>query len=126
MSTVRFAPGKRQPAPDVGGGQITIPECLTAPKPIPRTKAQIILPAVVLVAFIGMIVLIFSQPSLRQGPMAFFSLLFPVTMLMSFGGMMMMGRFGMGAGDKTLTPAQMEVARREYLAELDEIRDEVH
>ncbi|MGV7254555.1 type VII secretion protein EccCa [Mycobacterium kansasii] len=123
MSTVRFVPGKRVAVPQVGAGKIPLEEPLAAPKPIPRTKMQIVLPAVIGVAFIGMIVLIFSQPALRTGTMGIFSLFFPVMMLMSFGGMMMMSRQG---GEKNLTAAQMEVARRERLAELDEVREVVH
>jgi len=125
MSTVRFSPGQRLAAPKVDAGKIAIKECLPAPRPIPRTKMQIILPAVIGVAFVGMIVLIISQPGLRSGPMGFFSFFFPFMMLASFGGMFMMGRYG-GSDNKTLTPAQMEVARRDYLMELDDIRDVVH
>jgi S-DNA-T family DNA segregation ATPase FtsK/SpoIIIE len=124
MSTVRFSPGQRLAAPKVDAGKIAVKECLPAPRPIPRTKMQIILPAVIGVAFVGMIVLIISQPGLRSGPMGFFSFFFPFMMLASFGGMFMMGRHG--GSDKTLTPAQMEVARRDYLMELDDIRDVVH
>lgn len=125
MSTVRFSPSQRMAAPKVDAGKIAIKECLPAPRPIPRTKMQIILPAVIGVAFVGMIVLIISQPGLRSGPMGFFSFFFPFMMLASFGGMFMMGRYG-GSDNKTLSPAQMEVARRDYLMELDDIRDVVH
>ncbi|MBY0443340.1 MAG: type VII secretion protein EccCa, partial [Mycobacteriaceae bacterium] len=125
MSTVRFSPGQRLAAPKVDAGKIAIKECLAAPRPIPRTKMQIILPAVLGVGFVGMIVLIISQPGLRSGPMGFFSFFFPFMMLASFGGMLMMGRSG-GADNKTLSPAQMEVARRDYLMELDDIREVGH
>ena len=124
MSTVRFDPGKREDAPKVPKGRIPLGDPLIAPRPIPRTKMQIILPAVLGVAFLGMIALIVSQPGLRTGTVGIFSLFFPVMMLMSFGGMFMMNRGG--GGDKQLSPAQMEEARREQLRELDSKREEVH
>ncbi|GAB4916775.1 hypothetical protein MAHJHV34_47130 [Mycobacterium avium subsp. hominissuis] len=43
-------------------------------------------------------------------------------MAMMFSG----NRFGGGGDNKSLTPAQMEIARREYLKDLDDLRDEVH
>jgi DNA segregation ATPase FtsK/SpoIIIE, S-DNA-T family len=124
MSTVRFTPGKAPDAPKAPGGRIALKEALTAPRPIPRTKMQIIFPAVMGVAFLGMLALMFSQPGLRSGPVGYFSLFFPFMMLMSFGGMLTMGRYS-GGGDKQLTPAQMEAARRDYLMGLDEKREEV-
>ncbi|HUO41308.1 MAG TPA: type VII secretion protein EccCa [Mycobacterium sp.] len=123
MSTVRFVAGKGSEAPKAPGGRIALREALTAPRPIPRTKMQVIFPAVMGVAFLGMLALMFSQPALRSGPVGYFSLFFPFMMLMSFGGMLTMGRYG--GGDKQLTPAQMEAARRDYLMALDEKRDEV-
>ena len=124
MSTVRFTPGKAPEAPKAPGGRIALKEALTAPRPIPRTKMQIIFPAVMGVAFLGMLALMFSQPGLRSGPVGYFSLFFPFMMLMSLGGMLTMGRYS-GGGDKQLTPAQMEAERRDYLMGLDEKRDEV-
>ncbi|KWX20462.1 hypothetical protein AFM11_30260 [Mycolicibacterium wolinskyi] len=108
---------------------IHVPEALEpllAPRPIPRTKMQIILPAVIGLAVLGMIALMMSQPALRSGPMAVFSLLFPIMMIGSMLYMFTGNRFG-GVGDnQQLTPAQMEIRRREYFHDLDELRDEVH
>lgn len=130
MSTLRFNPGPKPKLPrGVSSAAIHVPtslEPLVAPRPIPRTKIQIILPAVVGLAVIGMIALMMSQPGLRQGPMAVFSLLFPIMMIGSMVYMFAGNRFG-GVGEKQqLTPAQMEDRRREYFHELDELRDEVH
>jgi hypothetical protein len=128
VSTLRFDPGQRLKLPrGVSSKAIHVPaslEPLLAPRPIPRTKMQIILPAVVGLAVIGMIALLLSQPGLRQGPMAVFSLLFPIMMIGSMMYMFTGNRFGVG-DNQQLTPAQMEVARREYFHELDELRDEV-
>lgn len=129
MSTLRFNPGPKLRVPrGVSSAAIHVPaslEPLVAPRPIPRTKSQIILPAVIGLAVLGMIALMVSQPGLRQGPMAIFSLLFPIMMISSMVFMFTGNRFG-GAGDnQQLTPAQMEIRRREYFHELDELRDEV-
>ena len=102
-------------------------EPLAAPRPIPRTKMQIIIPAVIGVALVGMMALIFSQPGLRSGPMVGLSLFFPLMMIASMAMMFGGNRFGGGGVDsRQLTPAQMEIARRDYLKDLDELRDEVH
>ncbi|WP_152967049.1 hypothetical protein [Mycobacterium heckeshornense] len=130
MSTARFTPGPRKMPPGVvSGSRIMTPtslDPLIAPRPIPRTKLQIILPAVIGVAFIGMMALIFSQPGLRSGPMVGLSLFFPLMMISSMAMMFSGNRFGGGGDNKSLTPAQMEIARREYLKDLDDLRDEVH
>lgn len=130
MSTARFDPGARMRTPGIVSGRRTMTptslEPLTTPQPIPRTKMQIILPAVLGVALIGMVALMFSQPGLRSGPMVGVSLFFPLMMIGSMAMMFGGNRFGGSGDNKQLTPAQMEIARREYFAELDELRDEVH
>lgn len=130
MATRRFEPGRRKMPPGVvSGGRIMTPatlEPLTAPRPIPRTKMQIAFPVIAGAALIGMMVLIFSQSQLRSGPMMGVSLFFPIMMIGSMAMMFSGNRFGGGGDNKQLTPAQMEVARREYVRDLDELRDEVH
>ena len=126
MSTQRFSPGKRETPPKPASGMIAgLTEPLRAPRPIPRTKMQIIMPAIIGVAFVGMIVLIFSQSALRSGPVGYFSVLFPVMMLGSFAMMFSGNRFG-GGDNQSLSPAQMEVARRDYMNELDDVRNILH
>ena len=130
MATRRFEPGRRKIPPGVvSGGRIMTPaslEPLTAPRPIPRTKMQIAFPVIAGAALIGMMVLIFSQSQLRSGPMMGVSMLFPIMMIGSMVMMFSGNRFGGGGDNKQLTPAQMEIARREYVRDLDELRDEVH
>lgn len=131
MSTVRFSPGPRQQAPrGVSSQPILWPSSLEPflnPQPLPRTKVQIIFPVVIVVAVLGMMAMMFSQPGLRQGPMMGISLLFPVMMM---GSMLMMfagNRSGGGGGDgQPLTPNLLDAKRRRYRHELDELRDELH
>lgn len=124
MSTKRFEPGPRASAPKVDGGKQTLPECPTAPRRLPLTKAQIIFPAVMGAAFLGMMAMIATQSGLRSGPMGLFSLFVPVMMLVSFAGVFMQGRVGGGGPEnKAMSPAALEEARREYMHELDECRD---
>jgi S-DNA-T family DNA segregation ATPase FtsK/SpoIIIE len=54
------------------------------------------------------------------------SLFLPLMMIGSIAMMFGGNRFGSGRDNRQLTPAQMEIARREYFADLDELRDEVH
>lgn len=122
MSTRRFDPAARATPPKVDGGKEQIRDCPTAPRRLPLTKAQIILPAVMGTAFLGMVAMIVTQPGLRSGPMGFFSLFLPVMMIGSFAGIFLQGRVA-GADNKTLSPAALEEERREYMEELDEARD---
>lgn len=123
MSTKRFEPATRATPPKVEGGKEAIRDCPTAPQRLPLTKTQIILPAVMGAGFLGMIAMIVTQPGLRSGPMGFFSLFVPVMMIGSFAGIFMQGRFA-GAGDnRALSPSALAEERREYLAELDEVRE---
>nr|VTP02303.1 ESX-1 secretion system protein EccCa1 [Mycobacterium riyadhense] len=125
MSTKRFEPGTRATPPKVDGGKQALPDCPVAPRRLPLTKAQIILPSVMGAAFVGMVAMIVTQPGLRSGPMGFFSLFLPVMMIGSFAGIFLQGRFA-GADNKALSPAALDEERREYMNGLDEARDVIH
>jgi type VII secretion protein EccCa/type VII secretion protein EccCb len=121
MATVKPRQGEVKVPPTMGG-KLSLPEPLEAPRPVPRSKVAIILPTVMGVAFLGMMALMLTQPGLRSGGMGVMSLFFPIMMIMSMAGMFMSGR---GGGDKQLTGAQLEQARRDYAMNLDEMRDKV-
>ncbi|MDP7732927.1 hypothetical protein [Mycobacterium sp. TY813] len=124
MSTKRFEAAARASAPEVHGGKEPLPECPTAPRRLPLTKAQKILPAVMGLAFLGMMAMIVTQPGLRSGPMGLFSLFVPVMMIVSFAGIFMQGRMGAGGADnKVLSGSALYEARRSYMDELDEARE---
>lgn len=122
MATVKPRQGDVKVPPTMGG-KLSVPEPLEAPRPVPRSKVAIILPTVMGVAFLGMMALMLTQPGLRSGGMGVMSLFFPLMMIMSMAGIFMTNR---GGGDKQLTGAQLEQARRDQAMNLDEIRDKVH
>ena len=122
MATVKPRQGSVKVPPTMGGRE-TVPEPLEAPRPVPRSKAAIILPVVMSVAFLGIIALMLSQPGLRTGTMGMMTLLFPIMMIVSMGSYMFANRGG--GGDKQLTGPQMEQALRDYAMTLDETREKV-
>lgn len=122
MATVKPREGMVKVPPTMGGRE-TVAEPLAAPRPVPRSKAAIILPVVMGIAFLGMMGLMLTQPGLRNGTMGMMSLLFPVMMIFSMVSMVFMNRGG--GGDKPLTGAQLEMARRDYAMKLDETREKV-
>lgn len=122
MSTTRFNPPARLSAPKVDGGKVPVRDCPVAPRRLPMTKGQIIWPAVMGAAFLGMMAMVLTQPGLRSGPMGFVSLLMPVMMLSSFAAMFMGGRFS-GADNKAMSPQVLEEERRSYMDDLDQTRD---
>ena len=111
MSTTRFNPPARLSAPKVDGGKVPVRDCPVAPRRLPMTKGQIIWPAVMGIAFLGMMAMVLTQPGLRSGPMGFVSLLMPIMMLSSFAAMFMGGRFS-GADNKSMSPQVLEEERR--------------
>lgn len=123
MSTILFRPRNKVEHPKGTGGEEAIKEPLPAPRPLPRTKMQVIVPVVIGVAVLGMIALMFSQPGLRSGYMGVFTLFLPLMLLVSMTSMFMMNR---GGGEKRMSPGELEEARRERLAELDELRERMH
>ena len=121
MATVKPRQGAVKVPPTMGGRE-AVAEPLEAPRPVPRSKAAIILPVVMGVAFLGIMALMLSQPGLRSGTMGMMSLFFPIMMIVSMGSYMFSNR---GGGDKQLTGAQLEQARRDYAMNLDETREKV-
>lgn len=122
MSTIRFNPPARLSAPKVDGGKVPVKDCPVAPRRLPMTKGQIIWPAVMGAAFLGMMAMVLTQPGLHSGPMGFVSLLMPIMMLSSFAAMFMQGRLG-GADNKAMSPQVLEEERRSYMDGLDQARD---
>lgn len=122
MSTTRFNPTERISAPKVDGGKVPVRDCPVAPRRLPMTKSQIILPALMGTVFLGMMAMVVTQPGLRSGPMGVVSLLMPVMMLSSFAAMFMGGRFS-GGDNKSMSPQVLEEERRSYLDDLDQTRD---
>ena len=122
MATVKPRQGSVRVPPTMGGRE-SVAEPLEAPRPVPRSKAAIILPVVMGVAFLGIMALMLTQPGLRSGTMGMMSLLFPVMMIFSMVSYGFMNRGG--GGDRQLTGAQLEMARRDYAMNLDETRDKV-
>lgn len=123
MSTIRFERGPVQDPPKTEGGSVEVRTALVQPRPIPKTKFQIIMISVMVVVVIGVIAMLFSQPAFRSGPMGFMAIFFPLMLIMSMVGYMGAGR---GGGDnKSMTPAELEVERRDYFADLDKAGDDV-
>ena len=104
MSTTRFNPPARLSAPKVDGGKVPVRDCPVAPRRLPMTKGQIIWPAVMGVAFLGMMAMVLTQPGLRSGPMGFVSLLMPIMMLSSFAAMFMGGPVQRGRQQVDVAP----------------------
>lgn len=122
MATVKPRQGVVK-VPPTQGGRESVAEPLQAPRPIPRSKMQIALPVGMGVAFLGMVALMLTQPGLRGGTLGLMSLFFPVMMIVSMLSYGLMNRGG--GGDKQLTGAQLEMARRDYAMNLDETRERV-
>lgn len=122
MATTEPRRGQVKVPPTVGGRE-SIKEPLEAPRPVPRSKAAVIVPVLMGVAFLGMLTLMISQPGLRGGTMGMLSIFFPFIMIASMVSTVFMNR---GQGDKQLSGAQLEAARRDYCMNLDEVRDRVH
>ncbi len=108
--------------PPTKGGREPVPDPLEAPKQIPRSKAAIILPVMMGVAFLGIMALMLTQPGLRSGTMGVMTLVFPIMMIVSMGSYMFNNR---GGGERELSGAQLDHARREHAMKLDETRERV-
>ncbi|PPK69573.1 type VII secretion protein EccCa [Actinokineospora auranticolor] len=115
MSTLQFKRSPRLAAPRQPGGEVHLEPPPEVPRVIPGNIVMKLLPAVMIVASVGMMAFMFvvggRQPT---------SLLFGGMFLMSTVGMMAGGMGGRGGGQKK---AEMNEDRKDYLRYLGQMRD---
>ncbi|MFC7617900.1 type VII secretion protein EccCa [Actinokineospora soli] len=114
MSTLQFKRSPRMAAPRQPGGEVHLEPPPEVPRVIPGSIVMKLLPAVMIVASIGMMVFMFT---LSKSPM---SLMFGGMFLISTVGMMAGGMGGRGGGQKK---AEMNEDRKDYLRYLGQMRD---
>ncbi len=114
MSTVQFRRLARLVAPKMPGGEVHLEPPPEVPRVIPGNVVQKILPAVMLVAVLGMVASAFMGGSLRDNPSI---LIFPIMMVLSSVGMFAGG--GRGGQAKT----EMNEDRKDYLRYLGQMRE---
>lgn len=114
MSTLQFKRSPRLSAPRQPGGEVHLEQPPEVPRIIPGNIVMKLLPAVMIVATIGMMAFMFV--AFRGNPT---SLLFGGMMLMSMVGMMA-GGGGRGGAQKK---AEMNEDRKDYLRYLGQMRD---
>ncbi|HJQ48729.1 MAG TPA: type VII secretion protein EccCa [Amycolatopsis sp.] len=116
MSTLQFKKTPRLAAPRPPGGEVHLEPPPEVPRTIPGNVVQKLLPVVMIVAMLGMVVVMFkSGGSAARSPL---TLMFPLMMLMSMGGMFAGG--GKGGGAKK---AEMNEDRKDYLRYLGQMRE---
>ncbi|MGW5053251.1 type VII secretion protein EccCa [Actinokineospora sp. NPDC004072] len=115
MSTLQFKRSPRMAAPRQPGGEVHLEPPPEVPRVIPGNIVMKLLPAVMIVASIGMMVFMFMVGG--RNPM---SLMFGGMFLMSTVGMMAGGMGGRGGGQKK---AEMNEDRKDYLRYLGQMRD---
>ncbi|GGS23379.1 MULTISPECIES: type VII secretion protein EccCa [Actinokineospora] len=114
MSTLQFKRSPRMAAPRQPGGEVHLEPPPEVPRVIPGSIVMKLLPAVMIVASIGMMAFMFVVGN--RNPM---SLMFGAMFLMSTIGMMA-GGGGRGGGQKK---AEMNEDRKDYLRYLGQMRD---
>lgn len=116
MSTLQFKRSPRLSAPRQPGGEVHLEPPPEVPRVIPGNILMKMMPAVMIVAMLGMVVLLFTAggPAGRS-PL---TLLFPMMMMFSMVGMF--GQGGRGGGQKK---AEMNEDRKDYLRYLGQMRD---
>ncbi|MGH3868639.1 MAG: type VII secretion protein EccCa [Pseudonocardiaceae bacterium] len=115
MSTVQFRRLPRLVAPKMPGGEVHLEPPPEVPRVIPGNVVQKILPAVMLVAVLGMVAFALANPnSWRSNPTV---LIFPIMMVLSTVGMFAGG--GRGGQGK----AEMNEDRKDYLRYLGQMRE---
>ncbi|MGQ0839126.1 type VII secretion protein EccCa [Actinokineospora sp.] len=115
MSTLQFKRSPRLSAPRQPGGEVHLEPPPEVPRVIPGNIVMKLLPAVMIVASIGMMAFMFVVGG--RNPT---SLLFGGMFLMSTVGMMAGGMGGRGGGQKK---AEMNEDRKDYLRYLGQMRD---
>ncbi|MFC5286102.1 type VII secretion protein EccCa [Actinokineospora guangxiensis] len=114
MSTLQFKRTPRMAAPRQPGGEVHLEPPPEVPRVIPGSIVMKMLPAVMIVASIGMMIFMFTM---SRSPM---SLMFGGMFLISTVGMMAGGMGGRGGGQKK---AEMNEDRKDYLRYLGQMRD---
>ncbi|EWC58141.1 FtsK/SpoIIIE family protein, putative EssC component of Type VII secretion system [Actinokineospora spheciospongiae] len=115
MSTLQFKRSPRLSAPRQPGGEVHLEPPPEVPRVIPGNILLKMLPAVMIVASVGMMVFMFMVGGKNPS-----SLLFGGMFLMSTIGMMAGGMGGRGGGQKK---AEMNEDRKDYLRYLGQMRD---
>jgi DNA segregation ATPase FtsK/SpoIIIE, S-DNA-T family len=114
MSTVQFRRLPRLAAPKMPGGEVHLEPPPEVPRVIPGNMVQKILPAVMIVAVLGMVGYAFTTGDAKSNPLF---LLFPIMMVVSTVGMFAGGRGGGQA------KAEMNEDRKDYLRYLGQMRE---
>jgi S-DNA-T family DNA segregation ATPase FtsK/SpoIIIE len=116
VSTLQFKKTPRLAAPRPPGGEVHLEPPPEVPRTIPGNVVQKMLPVVMVVATLGMVVVMFtSGGSAARSPL---TLMFPLMMIMSMGGMFAGG--GKSGGAKK---AEMNEDRKDYLRYLGQMRE---
>ncbi|UMP02137.1 type VII secretion protein EccCa [Amycolatopsis sp. EV170708-02-1] len=114
MSTLQFKKSPRLAAPRPPGGEVHLEPPPEVPRTIPGNIVMKLLPAVMIVASIGMMVFMFTTGG--RNPM-----------MMMMGGMMVLSTVGMMAGGAGkgggAKKAEMDEDRKDYLRYLGQMRD---
>jgi S-DNA-T family DNA segregation ATPase FtsK/SpoIIIE len=116
MSTLRFKRAARLPAPDLPGGEMHLESPPEIPRASPGNLFMKLLPAVMIVASVGMMALMFTTTDGNPE-----SLLFGGMFLISTVGMMA-GGMGRGGNKK----GEMNEDRKDYLRYLEQMRGRAH
>ncbi|WP_410656574.1 type VII secretion protein EccCa [Amycolatopsis sp. lyj-112] len=114
MSTLQFKKSPRLAAPRPPGGEVHLEPPPEVPRTIPGNVVMKLLPAVMIVASLGMMVFMFTTGG--RNPM-----------MMMMGGMMVLSTVGMMAGGAGkgggAKKAEMDEDRKDYLRYLGQMRD---
>ncbi|WP_051158999.1 type VII secretion protein EccCa [Tsukamurella sp. 1534] len=117
--TEGFARKQRLAPPRTPGGEVALQAPPEIPRAVPGGLLGKLLPAVMVIAVVGMLVLMFtSGSSMMASP---FMMMFPLMMLVSMVGMYGMNS-GRGAGNSA---AELNEDRKDYLRYLGQVRGQV-